>query len=588
MEKALNGKLLAVLVVVIIVFSSLLSTGISLMVATGPTGAQGLKGDAGATGPQGPQGETGAAGSAGETGATGATGLTGATGAQGSTGATGPQGIQGLPGPQGPYLPDYDSGWINITDKTGQYITLTTNLTDLSNALIDITGRTIVNGAVHEKYLGLSNVYSPAFNRTYSTQGLDGYAREVIQTRDGGYAIAGTTYASDDDYSGLYVGKVDANGDLLWSALYNGTGIALGRLIIQTSDGGYAVLGETAPSTDADVYDVYVLKLDTNGNLIWNQTYSGPDDNYCFQIIQVNDGFAVVGMSEAIISSESETQTYNEYAFLIKTDLTGNLQWRKNYPGTLGESRAYSIFPINDGYLVGGSTENVNYTEPNSTESFLTSDFWLFKTDLNGNMLWNKTYGQPDDDSYISTLIQTLDGNYIIAGDQYTLNDPLGDEHVLAIKIDADGNMQWNQTYTLVSGDDGYFQYASFIPTADGGYAFGGYNVTYSGSDDNISSVHSMVIVKTDAQGSLLWTRYLYANWNAVGISFIQTRDGSFAFAGLFIDADEREHMCLVKTGVNGEVGLALTRTTANSVTLYRGDIDPYWNYLRVRIWIPK
>jgi hypothetical protein len=73
-----------------------------------------------------------------------------------------------------------------------------------------------------------------------------------------------------------------------------------------------------------------------------------------------------------------------------------------------------------------------------------------------------------------------------------------------------------------------------------------------------------------------------------VGISFIQTRDGSFAFAGLFIDADESEHMCLVKTGVNGEVGLALTRTTANAVTLYRGDIDPYWNYVRVRIWIPK
>jgi hypothetical protein len=148
--------------------------------------------------------------------------------------------------------------------------------------------------------------------------------------------------------------------------------------------------------------------------------------------------------------------------------------------------------------------------------------------------------------------------------------------------------VQWNQTYTPVSGEDVYFQCASFIQTLDGGYAFGGYNVTYSGSGSNFTISNSILIAKTDAQGNLLWTRCLYSDWNAAALSFIQTRDGSFVLAGSFIGKGDIEQISLVKTSVNGEFGLAMTGTAANTVTLYRGDIDPYWNFVRVRIWIPK
>jgi len=121
----------------------------------GPQGSQGIQGD---TGPAGPQGATGPQGPTGPTGATGATGSTGPAGPTGQPGATGPQGPMGpmgIPGPQGPYTPDYDSGWVNITDKAGQYFNVTHSLNS-TELIVDITGKVSANGGAHQRYLGLS------------------------------------------------------------------------------------------------------------------------------------------------------------------------------------------------------------------------------------------------------------------------------------------------------------------------------------------------------------------------------------------------------------------------------------------------
>ena len=159
------GLLAAVLV------SSTLSAGISTQLAIGPQGSKGEKGDSGPAGEQGPQGEAGAMGPQGPTGATGAQGVQGMTGAQGPTGPqgasgtsgptgaigpqgspgpTGPTGLTGPIGPQGPYLPDYDSGWLNITDKAGQFFTVTHNL-NTADILVDLTGKTAADGGAHQR-----------------------------------------------------------------------------------------------------------------------------------------------------------------------------------------------------------------------------------------------------------------------------------------------------------------------------------------------------------------------------------------------------------------------------------------------------
>jgi hypothetical protein len=164
--------------VVGLIVAILVSTAISAGFLT-QTGTQGLKGDTGPPGEQGPQGETGPRGAAGETGATGAQGATGATGSagppgpQGAAGATGvagptgatgatglqgpqgPIGPQGLQGPAGPYLPDYDSGWVDISDKTGQYFNVTHNL-NTAEITVYITGKSSASGGAHQIYFGLT------------------------------------------------------------------------------------------------------------------------------------------------------------------------------------------------------------------------------------------------------------------------------------------------------------------------------------------------------------------------------------------------------------------------------------------------
>src|SRR4030043_2055593 len=125
-----KGAFVAGLIIAILVASAI-SVGVSTQLAVGPQGPKGDKGDAG------PQGAAGAAG---------------ATGTTGATGATGPAGPQGA---QGPYAPDYDSGWIDISSKAGQFFTLTHNLNN-SDVMVDIRGKTTASGAAHQRNLGLT------------------------------------------------------------------------------------------------------------------------------------------------------------------------------------------------------------------------------------------------------------------------------------------------------------------------------------------------------------------------------------------------------------------------------------------------
>jgi hypothetical protein len=148
----------------------------------------------------GPRGEKGATKATGVTGATEATGSQGAAGAVGSVGAQGAIGAAGAIGPQGPaglgvkpgslVAPAYDSGGINISDKRGQYFNITHNL-NYNDVLVDIIGMATASASIHQKYLGLTG-YGGGWQKTYGGSAYD-VGRSLVQTSDGGYAIAGNT-----------------------------------------------------------------------------------------------------------------------------------------------------------------------------------------------------------------------------------------------------------------------------------------------------------------------------------------------------------------------------------------------------------
>jgi len=186
---------------------------------------------------------------------------------------------------------EFDSGWIEITDKRGQNFTITHNLNS-TNVQIDVTGSVEANGSIHQKYLGLVAVI-PGFNRTYeSDEGGVGIA--VIQTRDGGFAILGHT---TNPYGYLILVKTDGNGVIEWNRTFGKADFEyVSSPMVQTPDGGFVIGGFVG-----DMGHRYMLlsKMDAGGNMSWQKTYEteGCDDMARGVFPTADGGYVIVGQT---------------------------------------------------------------------------------------------------------------------------------------------------------------------------------------------------------------------------------------------------------------------------------------------------
>jgi hypothetical protein len=457
--------------------------------------------------------------------------------------------------------PAYDSGWMNFTDLRGQYFNITHNL-DSTNVIFNVTGRESSDSEPHPNFYGLTThiIADPGWNHTYG-QPYSGSAYSMVQTSDGGYALAGTI---DAQTRGVWLVKTDAVGNHLWNKTYGDfeyPSDALGASVIQTSDGGYAIAGAT---TDNILYgrDVWLIKTDAAGNHLWNKTYGDPDifvEDFGRSVVQTTDGgYAIGGYTSSMIEGNAEI-------LLIKTDAAGNLLWNTTYGGSDGEW-AYSIIRTADGgYALAGSTYSYNASDEN---------FYVVKTDADGVMQWNKTYGGLGFDTAYA-LIQTMDGGYALAGD-YDVGEYVYDFWL--VKTDAVGNHLWNKTY----GGHGVMDAdwcRSVVQTTDGGYTIAGTTTSYGAGNGDAW------LVKTDADGNYVWNKTYGGSGYENAYALVQTSDGGYVMAGT-----SNGYFWLAKTFGPGEapmleVWLAWTASTENTITLYRGAEDPYWNYVRVRIW---
>ncbi len=554
-KKALTKTIFVVGLIAAIVFASLLSFGItSTQLAVG---TKELKGDTGAQGPKGDKGETGAAG---------ATGATGHNGANGVTGATGPQGPQG---PEGLSIPEYDSGWVDISSKVGQSTTLTHNLNSV-DTIVQITGKTTIDGQAHQKYYGLTN-YLSGWNKTFGGA-LKDQAYSVLQTSDMGFAIAVETTSFGAGGWDFMLVKTDMNGNLQWNKTYGGAGTDYVNSIISTADGGYLMVGQTN-SWGAGGYDLYVIKTDSLGNMQWNKTYGGAGQDKAYGSIRTNDGgYAITG------NTDSWGAGLVDY-WLVKLDSSGMIQWNMTYGGTNGDA-AFSLVQTSDsGYAVVGG--QLSFGAGNH-------DFWLVKTDASGTMQWNKTYGDVAQD-ICRSLIGTSDGGYAMAG--FTNSSGNGGYDVWMVKTDGNGNMQWNKTYGGANNDYLY-AYTGLIATTDGGYALSAFTTSYGSGASKASTLMlgarslDVWLIKTDSFGNMQWSKTYGGQGDDIPYSIKQTTDGAFAIAGFTNSFGAgNDDVYLIKTNADGETGLAWTDSTANSITLYRGTNDIYWNYVRVQVW---
>ncbi|MCK4397008.1 hypothetical protein KAW96_10515 [candidate division WOR-3 bacterium] len=302
---------------------------------------------------------------------------------------------------------------------------------------------------------------------------LDDEACSVQETSDRGYIIAGYTtlgYRNAD----VYLIKVSKYGQLLWEKTYGGMSDDKGISVYETSDSGFIVTGYTA-SFGPGSYNVYLIKTDKNGDTLWTKAFGAVGYDEGKSVLQTIDGgYIIAGFTEFFGSGNSDI-------YLIKTDEDGNLLWEKTYGGSNRDKGMSIQQTLDGGYIIAGITD--------SFPAFNT-DICLIKTDENGDILWERIYGREYFD-WCHTVQLTSDGGYIISGLTCLDSSDIGD--VWLLKTDKNGDTLWTKTYGGLDKEDGY----SVQQTFDGGFLIGGYTSYYC------------YLIKTDQLGDTLWTEIL-------------------------------------------------------------------------------
>ncbi|MBN1575837.1 MAG: InlB B-repeat-containing protein [Chitinispirillaceae bacterium] len=365
------------------------------------------------------------------------------------------------------------------------------------------------------------------FQKTFGGSGQD-EGSSVLQTPDGGFVIAGSTSSFSSGGSDVYLIKATADGDIQWTRTFGGDSGDGGCSMQQTSDGGYIIAGYTL-SSGAGESDVYLIKTDADGNAVWTKTFGGASGGIYDDYGNSVQQIFDGGFVIAGLTSFLRHGPSGPDFFLIKTDTDGNAVWTR----TVGVGGC-SVLQTSDAGFV-----SVGYSEVTSA---WPSDVHLIKTDADGNVVWTKTFWGDYNSEEGRSVWQTTDGGLVItgsAGSEFGLSD------VLLIKTDADGNEIWAQTFGEANWDYGF----SVQQTSDGGFIIAG--LTYS-SDAGSGDV---LLIKTDADGNEVWTKTFGGTGDDQGNSVQQTSDGGFVITGKTDSFGAGNYdILLIKTDENGNV----------------------------------
>lgn len=321
-----------------------------------------------------------------------------------------------------------------------------------------------------------------------------GEAHSVVQTTDGGFALAGSDR----------ILKMDVNGIEEWSQTYVGQNYVGLFSIQQTIDNGYIAAGNTSAFLSSSS-DLWLLKTDENGVEEWNHAFgAGNYNDSAFSVQQTIDGGYIVG---------GRTNSFgagNSDFWLLKTDEDGVEEWSQTFGGTGYEEAYYTQQTTDGGYIIAGNTSSFGAG---------SDDIWLVKTDEDGNEEWNQTYGGAGHESGNSAQ-QTSDGGYILAGSTSSLGDEWGEFWL--VKTDADGNEEWNQTF--FGRPDAEFA-RSVRQTVEGGYIVIGISVWGAGAS-------GLLAIETDSNGIMEWSLGYSTISNLTALDVKQTSDEGYIICG--------------------------------------------------------
>ena len=339
------------------------------------------------------------------------------------------------------------------------------------------------------------------------------------QTNDGGYIITGQTYSFGSLQGDVWLIKTDSLGDSLWSKTFDDNIVGnSGKSVQQTTDGGYIIAGNKGNFSNANGW---LIKTDSQGDTMWTKIQ---EDGAFHSVQQTSDGGYIV------------TGTHTAKLFLARVNSSGAFVWSKTYNLSPYGHCGYSVQQTADGYIIVGYAGIYHFTGQQS-------DLYLVKTDVMGNLVWEKTYGgsgQGQDD-WGKSVQQTTDGGYIITG--YTKSFG-GYGQVWLLKTDNQGDTLWTKTFGGNKDDGGL----SVQQTIDGGYIVSGFKESETiGQWIMLGSGQSgdLWVIKTDSVGDTLWTKTYGGTGGDRGYFVQQTSDNGYVVGGDM--GYSNSNVCLIK-----------------------------------------
>lgn len=310
------------------------------------------------------------------------------------------------------------------------------------------------------------------WTRSYGEARND-FGYSVIETRDGGYAICGTTERFDGNQwqVDVYLVRTDANGDSLWTRSYGGSGADLAFAVQETFDDGFIIVGVTE-SFGNPAGEAYLIRTDVIGDPLWVQHYSEGYSNRAYSVRETpNGGFILCGRS---LSSGSGTDAD---LYMLRTNILGDSLWAKTFGGTGFEEGNSVILTADGGYLAAGFTQ-----------SAANKNIYIVKTDTSGAAGWTRSIGGAYPEEAFD-VANAIGGGYILAGTR--LQPPSLYTDVYLLKVDTQGDTVWTKTY----GGSRVDAAKSIKATADGGMIVAGLSNSYG-----VSRL-KLYLLKTDANG---------------------------------------------------------------------------------------
>lgn len=347
-------------------------------------------------------------------------------------------------------------------------------------------------------------------------------AQAIINTTDGGYAILGYAQSMDGDVTtksnesyDYWLLKYDATNQLEWQKTYGGSADDRGADLIQTSDGGYVIVGKSKSndfevSENAGFDDFWVVKLDSNGSVSWENSFGFAGSDIPYSIIQTNDdGYLLTGVLDVSASNGQgdRNSILSRHAggdyWVIKLNSNGVKQWSNYYGGSFTDTAYDAIQTEDDGYIIVGSSDS---NDVDITNNRGTYDFWIIKISATGSLVWEKSFGGSEIDE-AHAISKSADGNYLIAGDtrssDLNISQNNGAADLWVIKITPEGTLLWEKSLGGSNFDVG----RSISKTQDNGFLISGSSRSTNASFSSNKGQNDAWVVKINNSGNLEWQK---------------------------------------------------------------------------------